>query len=160
MDINITLVLQMLVFVAFVWFTMRSVWPPLVRAMEDRQEKIAAGLSAAERGHKELELAQCRAKEKFRQAKAEAAEVIEYAHNRAAMLIDEAKSAAKLEAQRQIQFAREQLAQEVYRAKEILRQQVATLAIAAAEKILMREIDKEKNTLLVDKMLQEFCDVS
>lgn len=159
MDINITLILQMLVFAVFVWFTMRFVWPPLMQAMEKRQEQIASGLAAAERGKKELELAQYRVKEEFRQAKTEAAGIIEHAHRRAGMLIDEAKATAKLEAQKQIMLGQEQLSQEIYRAKELLRQQVAELAVTAAEKILLREVDKKTNTAFVDNMLRELNNV-
>ncbi|KTC94622.1 F0F1 ATP synthase subunit B [Legionella erythra] len=155
MDINLTLIIQMLVFAAFVWFTMKFVWPPLAKALEERQDKIADGLSAAERGRKELELAQHRVRDELKHAKAQANEIIEKANRRANQLIEEAKEAAKLEAQKQAKLAHDQLLQEVNHAKEGLRKQVAQLAIAGAEKILMKEIDEQANSKLLDKLIEE-----
>ncbi|KTD45852.1 H+-transporting ATP synthase chain b [Legionella rubrilucens] len=155
MDINLTLIIQMLVFAAFVWFTMKFVWPPLAKALEERQDKIADGLSAAERGRKELELAQHRVRDELKHAKAQANEIIEKANRRANQLIEEAKESAKLEAQKQAKLAHDQLLQEVNHAKEGLRKQVAQLAIAGAEKILMKEIDEQANSKLLDKLIEE-----
>lgn len=155
MDINLTLVVQMLVFLAFVWFTMKFVWPPLSKAMEERQDKIAEGLSAAERGRKELELAQHRVKDELKHAKAQASDIVEKANRRAAQMIEDAKEDAKLEAQKQAKIAQEQLLQEVNRAKEGLRKQVAQLAVAGAEKILNREIDTKTNAALLDNLIEE-----
>ncbi|KTD62439.1 F0F1 ATP synthase subunit B [Legionella shakespearei] len=155
MDINLTLVVQMLVFAAFVLFTMKLVWPPLAKALEERQEKIADGLSAAERGRRELELAQHRVKDDLKQAKAQSADIIDKANKRASQIIEEAKEAAKREAQIQAKLAHEQLAQQVNHAKEELRKQVATLAISGAEKILMREVDAKANSALLDNLIEE-----
>ena len=155
MDINLTLVVQMLVFAAFVWFTMKFVWPPLSKAMEERQDKIADGLSAAERGRKELELAQYRVKDDLKQAKAQAAEIVDKATRRAAQLIEEAKEEAKQEAQKQAKIAHEQLQQEINRAKDGLRKQVAQLAVAGAEKILKHNIDVKANSALLDNLIEE-----
>lgn len=150
-----TLVVQMLVFAAFVWFTMRFVWPPLARAMEERQEKIADGLSAAERGRRELELSQHRARDAIKQAKSQAAEIVEQANRRASQILETAKGDAKLEMQRQEKLAKEQIAQERMRAREALRAQVAGLAIAGAEKILAREVDAKANSALLDNLIEE-----
>ena len=155
MDINVTLVIQMLVFAVFVWFTMKFVWPPLAKALEERQDKIADGLAAAERGRRELELAHHRAKDEMKQAKTQAAEIIEKATRRAAQLVEEAKDEARHEALQLSKIAQEQIAQEVNRAKDTLRKQVATLAIAGAEKILMREIDDKANGALLDNLIEE-----
>ena len=155
MDINLTLVVQMLVFAAFVLFTMKLVWPPLAKALEERQEKIADGLSAAERGRKELELAQHRVKDELKQAKAQSADIIDKAIKRAAQIIEEAKETARREAQTQAKLAQEQLVQQVNHAKEDLRKQVATLAVCGAEKILMREIDAKANSALLDNLIEE-----
>ena len=155
MDINVTLIIQMLVFIAFVWFTMKFVWPPLSNALEERQEKIANGLAAAERGRKELELAQHRVKNELKQAKAEALEIIEKANYRAGQLLEQAKEDAKQEAQRQIKLAQEQFSQEVNCAKAALRTQLASLAVAGAEKILMREVDQKSNKALLDQLIEE-----
>ncbi|MDI1351703.1 MAG: F0F1 ATP synthase subunit B [bacterium] len=155
MDINLTLVVQMLVFAAFVVFTMKLVWPPLAKALEERQDKIADGLSAAERGRKELELAQHRVKEELKHAKAQSVDIIDKANKRASQIIDEAKEAAKREAQIQAKIAHEQLAQQVNHAKEGLRKQVANLAITGAERILMREVDAQANSALLDNLIEE-----
>lgn len=155
MDINITLVVQMLVFAAFVWFTMKFVWPPLSKALEERQEKIAQGLADAERGRRELELAQHRAKDELKKAKAQAAEIIEKANKRAGQIVDEAKDDARTEAQTLAKLASEQIAQEVNHARELLRKQVSALAVAGAEKILQREIDGKANSALIDNLIEE-----
>ncbi|KTD07679.1 F-type H+-transporting ATPase subunit b [Legionella jamestowniensis DSM 19215] len=155
LDINLTLIVQMLVFAAFVWFTMKFVWPPLAKAMEERQDKIADGLASAERGRKELELAQHRVKDELKQAKAQASDIIEKATRRAAQLVEEAKEEAKLEAQKQAKIAHEQLQQEFNRARDSLRKEVAQLAVAGAQKILMREIDEKANSELLDSLIKE-----
>ena len=145
----------MLVFLAFVWFTMKFVWPPLAKAMEERQEKIADGLSAAERGRKELELSQHRAKDELKQAKAQAAEIIDKATKRANQLVEEAKENAKIEADKETKLGREKLQQEINRVKDDLRRQVAQLAMFGAEKILKREVDKQANKDLLDSLIEE-----
>ncbi|KTC92291.1 F0F1 ATP synthase subunit B [Legionella cincinnatiensis] len=155
MEINLTLIVQMLVFAAFVLFTMKLVWPPLAKAMEERQDKIADGLASAERGRKELELAQHRVKDELKQAKIQSTDIIEKANKRAAQIIEEAKEAAKHEAQVQMKLAQEQLMQQINHAKDDLRKQVASLAITGAEKILMREVDAKANTALLDNLIEE-----
>ena len=155
MALNITLVVQMLVFAAFVWFTMRFVWPPLAKALEERQEKIADGLAAAERGQRELQLAQHRVLDDMKQAKLQAAEIIEKANRRGVQLIDEAKNDARIEAQKLSKMAEEQISQEINRAKDALRKQVSALAVLGAEKILPREIDQKANKELLDHLIEE-----
>ena len=155
MNINLTLVLQMLVFAVFVWFTMRFIWPPLMKAMEERQAKIADGLAAAERGRKELELAQHRVVDELKQAKAEAAEIIEKAHQRATQVMEQVKEDARQESQRLSKLAQEQIAIELAHAKVELRQQVAGLVVSGAEKILMREIDAQANNALINHLIEE-----
>lgn len=155
MEINLTLVVQMLVFATFVWFTMKFVWPPLSQALEERQEKIADGLSSAERGRRELELAQHRIKDEMKKAKADAADIIEKAQRRASHMIEEAKDEARIEAQRIVKMADEQIAQSINHAKEHLRKQVASLAVAGAEKILKREVDAEASNALLANLIEE-----
>ena len=155
MSINLTLIIQMLVFGVFVWFTMTFVWPPLMKALEARQAKIAEGLAAAERGQRELELAQHRVKDELKQAKVDASEIIEKAHRRAAELIDDAKDEARAEIQRAGRIAAEQLTQEINHAKEALRKQVAGLAVACAEKILKHEVNDRESLLLMDHLIEE-----
>lgn len=155
LDINFTLIIQMLVFAAFVAFTMKFVWPPLAKALEERQSKIADGLAAAERGRKELELAQHRIKDELKAAKAQASDILDKAKKQSLQLIDEAKQEAKIVAQREIKAAQEQLHQDTYRAKNALRQQVAGLAVNIAEKIIQREIDEKTNQDLLDNLIAE-----
>lgn len=154
MDINLTLVLQMLVFAAFVLFTMKFVWPPLSKALQERQDKITDGLAAAERGRRELELSQHRVKDELKQAKLAAAEIIDKANKRAAQLIEDAKHESRNETQRLAKIAQENIAQEVNRARDALQKQVAMLVIAGAEKILMHEVDAEKNSHLIDSLIE------
>lgn len=155
MDINLTLVVQMLVFAAFVWFTMKFVWPPLARAMEERQAKIADGLAQAERGRKELELAQHRAKDELKQAKADASEIIKKANWHADTIIEKAREDARSEALRQAQIAKEQLQQEINNARAALSKEVGQLAVAGAEKILGQVIDEKISSALLDKQIEE-----
>ena len=155
MGINLTLVIQMLVFATFVWFTMAFVWPPLQKALEERQNKIAEGLAAAERGRRELELAQHRVTDEMKNAKVHASEIIEKANLRAVQLIEEAKDVARQQAEHLAKVANEHIAQEVNRAKDTLRKDVGRLAVAGAEKILMREIDEARNSVLIDNLIEE-----
>ena len=155
MEINVTLIAQMVVFAAFVWFTMRFVWPPLLNALEERKDRIAEGLAAAERGRRELELAQAHAIAELKQAKVDAADIIEKAHRRALQLVEEAKHDARVEVERIQRLSAEQLAYEISRAKEALFKQVGELAIACAEKILQQQVDKAKSQLLIDQLIEE-----
>lgn len=155
MNINVTLIVQMLVFMTFVWFTMRFVWPPLAKAMEERQDKIADGLAAAERGRKELELAQRRAKDELRQAREKAQDLIEKAQKRSAEIVEVAKLEAKQQAVLQAKLMQEQLLQETNQARNQLRKEVVGLVVAGAEKILRREIDQATNANLIDAFIEE-----
>ncbi len=155
MNINLTLIAQLISFVVFVWFTMKYVWPPITRALQERQNKIADGLAAAERGHHEMELARKRATEELHEAKAQASEIIQKAEKRAAAIIDEAKDDARVEGERILVAARAQAEQEMNEAREQLRKEVGALALAGAEQILMREIDESAHRELLDKLAAE-----
>src|SRR5512134_811975 len=135
MNINLTLLAQAVTFALFIWFTIRFVWPPLLRAMETRQKTIADGLAAAERGKNELELAGKRSAEVLRDAKHQGSDIVAQAEKRAAQIIEDAKTAAKVEGDRLIAGAKAQIEQEVFQAREALRQKVAGLVVAGAEKI-------------------------
>ncbi|MCW5617669.1 MAG: F0F1 ATP synthase subunit B [Nitrosomonas sp.] len=141
MNINFTLVSQALAFSAFIWFTVKFVWPPLLRAIEERQKTIADGLAAGERGRHELELASQRASDILKEAKQQASDVILQAEKRASEIVEEAKRTAKEEGERIITGAKAEINHEIFSAKEALRQHAASLAIAGAEKILRREVD-------------------
>ncbi len=155
MDINATLIGQMITFAVFVWITMKFVWPPLMKLMEDRRQKIADGLAAAEQGHHELELARLKSKEHINEAKAEAAHIIEQANQRAHHIIEESKVQARDEGDRIVRLAEEEIDQQYISAKDQLMSQVAQMAVAGAEKILRREVDKKLNDGLVQDMMGE-----
>jgi len=150
MNINITLFAQAAVFGAFIWFTIRFVWPPLLRAIEARQKQIADGLAAAEQGKQSLETSAKQAEQAIQDARGRAAEIVEHAEKRGAQMIDEAKTAAKAEGDREKAAAKADIQQEAQRAREQLREQVAALAVAGAEKILRREVDAKAHADLLD----------
>mgnify|MGYP003399988520 FL=1 len=141
MNINFTLISQAIAFSIFIWFTVKYVWPPLLRAIEDRQKMIADGLAAGERGRHELELASQRSSDVIKEAKQRAAEIVLQAEKRATEIIEEAKNTAKEEGERIVAGAKADIEHEMFSAKEVLRQHVAELAIAGATKILRREVD-------------------
>ena len=155
MNINLTLIGQMIAFVCFVAFCMKYVWPPIIAAMQERAEKIADGLAAADRASHDLELAQEKAVERLKEAKVEAAGIVDAANKRAGQIVDEAKDAAVVESDRVKQSAHAEIEQEANRAKEQLRGQVASLALAGAEKILGSAIDQQAHAELVDKLAAE-----
>ena len=143
MNMNATLLGQAISFALFVWFCMKYVWPPLINAIEERQKKIADGLQAAERAAKDLGLAQANASDQLKEAKRTASEIIEQANKRKAQILDEAREEAQVERQNILTQAEAELEAERNRARDELRKQVATLAVAGAEKILKRSIDIE-----------------
>jgi F-type H+-transporting ATPase subunit b len=155
MNINATLLGQTIMFIMFVWFCMKFVWPPIMQALTERKKVIADGLAAGERGKHELELASRRASESMHEAKQKAAEVIVLAEKRASQIIEEAKGIAKEEGDRLVAGAKAEIDQEVNRARELLRQQVAELAVAGAEKILRREVDAKAHTELLTALKNE-----
>jgi F-type H+-transporting ATPase subunit b len=143
MNINLTLIGQLISFVVFVWFTMKFVWTPIMAALEARRKEISDGLAAAERGQHEQELAKERAKESLHQAKQQAAEIVNQAHKRANEIIEEAKNEAKAEGDRIFTAAQAEIEQEVNRSREALREKVAILVVSGAEKILQKEINAD-----------------
>ena len=155
MNVTATLLGQMITFAVLVWFIHRFLWGPLTRMMADRSKRIADGLAAAERGKKELELADKRSAETVQEGKQRSAEIIAQAEKRALQLIEEAKQAAKAEGERMIAGAKAEIAQEVSRAKETLRNQVSALAVAGAEKILSREVNAKAHAELLKTIENE-----
>jgi F-type H+-transporting ATPase subunit b len=155
MNFTFTLIAQALVFAAFIAFTIKFVWPPLLRAIETRQKTIADGLAAAEQGKRALEQSTKQADASIAQARNRATEVLAQAEKRAAQMIDEAKNAAKEEGNREKAAAKAEIAQEVTRAREQLRDQVAALAVAGAEKILQREVDAKAHADLLNSIKKQ-----
>ncbi|MEW6689312.1 MAG: F0F1 ATP synthase subunit B [Pseudomonadota bacterium] len=150
MSFNLTLIAQALVFALFIWFTVKVVWPYMLRAIESRQKTIADGLAAAEQGKKSLEVSAHQAEEAIKEARSRAADIVTQAEKRATQVIEEAKSTAKAEGDREKAAAKADIQQEVARAREQLRDQVAALAVAGAEKILRREIDAKAHSDLLE----------
>lgn len=155
MDINQTLIWQMVAFACFVFFCMKFVWPPLMAVIEERQKKIAEGLAASERGSQDLELAQERATDMLKEAKQQAAEIVEQANKRHSQVVDSAKDDAREEADRIKAGAMAELEQELNRARESLRSQVSALAISGAEKILERSINEQDHQDLLNKLAEQ-----
>lgn len=152
MDINMTLIGQTIAMIFFVWFCMKYIWPPLMGAIEERQEKIADGLAAAERGQQSLANAEEEIEKMVAEAKAQAAEILDQAHARANEIVAEGKAEGQRERERQLAAARAEIEQERHRAREELRGQVSAIAIASAEKILEREIDPDAHEELLGKL--------
>lgn len=155
MNFNFTLVGQLLAFILFVWFCMKYVWPPMLKILEEREKEIADGLNAASEGRRELEEANARKEEILGEAKKEAADLVGQANQRANQLVEEAKTSAQEEAEKIKVSAQNDIEQSAKRAREELRSEVATLAIAGAEKILNSEIDEKKNSELIDELTKE-----
>ncbi|MFO7551240.1 MAG: F0F1 ATP synthase subunit B [Haliea sp.] len=155
MNINLTLIGQVIAFFGFVWFCMKFVWPPIIAAMHEREKKIADGLAAADRASHDLELAQEKALERLKEAKHEASGIVDSANKRANQIVEEAKAAAVVEAERVKASARAEIEQETNRARETLRSQVAALSLAGAEKVLGATIDHDAHADLVNKLAAE-----
>ena len=155
MNINISLFAQAAVFAAFIWFTVKFVWPPLLRAIEARQKQIADGLAAGEQGKRSLETASKQSEQAIHDARGRAADILAQAEKRGAEMIEEAKVAAKSEGDREKAAAKADIQQEAQRAREQLREQVAALAVAGAEKILRREVDAKAHADLLNQLKKE-----
>ena len=147
-----TLLGQMITFAILIWFTVKFIWPPLMSAIEERQQKIAEGLAAADNAQKNLAQAQDKVNEELKAARSKANEIIEQAHQRANQLIDAAKSDAIAEGNRQRALAEAEIEAAANRAKEDLRKQVSVLAVSGAEKLLKREIDASAHKALIDDL--------
>ena len=155
MNLNATLIAQLVVFFILAWFTMKFVWPPIVKALDERATKIAEGLAAAERGKQSLELASKHSAETVREGKEKVVELLVQAEKQSQKIIEEAKVQARIEADKVIAGAKAEIEQEAARAKEALRERVAELAVAGAEKILRREIDAKAHADLLARIRQD-----
>jgi len=155
MNITLTLVVQAITFALFIAFTVKFVWPHMLRAIETRQKTIADGLAAAEQGKRSLETSTKQADEAIKDARNRAADIIAQAEKRGSQIVDEARNAAKEEGNREKTAAKAEIAQEVTRAREQLRDRVATLAVAGAEKILRREVDAKAHGDLLESIKRQ-----
>ena len=152
MNINATLFAQMIVFAILIWVTMKWIWPPLMSAIEERQQKIAEGLAAADRSKHRLAQAEEQVNELLREARTKATEIVTQAETRRSQIIDHAKEEAVEEGNRHKAAALAEIASASNRAREDLRKQVSALAVAGAEKLLMREIDGNAHKALLDEL--------
>ncbi len=155
MDINATLFGQTIAMIVFVWFCMKFIWPPLLAAIEERQEKIAEGLAAAEQGAERLDQAKAEADDIVADARRQASAILDQANARANEIVAEGKSDGTKERERQLAAAKAEIEQEANRAREELRGQVSAVAIAGAERILKREIDASAHDDILGKLAQE-----
>ncbi|MDO4694329.1 MAG: F0F1 ATP synthase subunit B [Eikenella sp.] len=155
MNINATLIVQIIVFAILVWFTMRFVWPPIAKALDERAGKIAEGLAAAERGKSDFEQAEKRVAELLAEGRNQVTEMVANAEKRAAQIVEEAKAQASSEAARIAAQAKADVEQETNRAREALREQVAALAVKGAEQILRSEVNAEKHAQMLGMLKQE-----
>jgi len=154
-NINATIIGQIIWFMLFIWFVAKVVWPYFQRIIAERQKIVADGLAAAEQGKLTLELSGKQAQQADRDARGRAAEVIAHAEKRAAQIIDEAKVAAQAESAREKAGAKAEIEQQVSHAREALREQVAALALAGAEKILRREVNAQAHAELLAQLKSE-----
>ena len=155
MNINLTLIMQAIAFAAFIWFTVRFIWPPLVRAVDARQKSIAEGLAAGEEGRQNLANAEKRIADMMAEAKTRSSEIIAQGEKLKSETVDAAKAEAKAEADRILTAAKAEIQQEMARARETLRDQVADLAVAGASKILKREVDAKAHADLLASIRKE-----
>lgn len=155
MNINATLFLQTIAMMIFVWFCMKFIWPPLLKAMDERREKIADGLAASDRAEKALKEANVEAEQQIAAARDKAGEIVEQANQRHSQILDQAKEDATGERQRQVAAAEAEISQAANQAREELRNAVATLAVAGAAKILEKEVDEQQHRELLDKLIAE-----
>ncbi|HTJ91791.1 MAG TPA: F0F1 ATP synthase subunit B [Pararobbsia sp.] len=155
MNLNATLLAQMVVFLILAWFTMKFVWPPLIKALDERSQKIADGLAAAEKGKAELDAANKRVDQELSQARNEGQQRIADAEKRAQVVADEIKRNAQAEAARIVAAAKADADQQIIKARESLRGEVAALAVRGAEQILKREIDANAHAQLLNQLKAE-----
>ncbi|MCS5712751.1 F0F1 ATP synthase subunit B [Candidatus Berkiella aquae] len=145
----------MITFVLFVWITKRYIWPPVIKALKDRQAKIADGLAAAEKGHMELARAKEQVLQSLKESKEQGANIILEAKKQADAILDAARQSAHEEGQRIIAQAHSELDHMVSQAKETLRKEVATIAMFGAEKVLQKSVDSNAHEQMLEKLAQE-----
>jgi F-type H+-transporting ATPase subunit b len=154
-NINATLFIQAIVFAILVWFTMRFVWPPITKALDERAEKIRDGLAAADKAKAELATANKKVDEQLAQTRNETTKLLADAEKRAAAIVDEAKKRAEEEGAKIVAAAKAEADQQSTRAREALREQVAALAVKGAEQILQREVNASVHAELLGRLKTE-----
>lgn len=155
MNINATLLGQMIAFILFIWMTKRFIWPHIMGAIETREKTIADGLAAAERGARDLELAKDEVEKLLKDARSQASDILNQANKRSSEIMDESKQQAREEGARLVAAAQAQIDQDVARAREQLRRDVAKIAVLGAGKVLGKEIDASTHADLLDKVAND-----
>ncbi len=155
MNLNATLILQSIAMMIFVWFCMKFIWPPLLKAMDERRERIAEGLAASDRAEKELAEAKVTIDAQLQEAKDKASKIVDQANQRHAQILEQAKEDAHAEKTRSVSAAEAEISQAANQAREELRGAVAALAVAGASKILEKEVDESTHRELLDKLIAE-----
>jgi len=155
MNINATLIYQSIAMLIFVWFCMKFLWPPLIKALDERRERIAEGLAASDRAEQELASAKVTVEQQINEAREKAGEIVDKAHERHTQILDQAKDDAVNERQRQVAAAEADIAQSANQAREELRSSVASIAVLGAAKILEKEVDPQTHRELLDKLIAE-----
>ena len=155
MEIDVTLIGQMITFILFVIFTMTLIWPPIMRALAARQQKIAEGLAATERAEQELENARHKAKNIIQEAKAQASGIVDQANHRAHRIVEEAQVEARTAADKIRAAAHEDIEDQYRVAQAELKAQTADLAIRCSEKLLQKNMDAAANQVLIDQLIAE-----
>lgn len=155
MNINSSLFLQAIVFAILVWFTMKYVWPPIASALDQRAQKIAEGLEAADKAKAELTMVNKRVEEELAKSRTETTVRLADADRRGQVIVTEAKARATEDANKIIASARQEAEQQTQKARDALRDQVATLAVKGAEQILRREVDANVHAELLGRLKTE-----
>jgi F-type H+-transporting ATPase subunit b len=155
MNLNSTLILNSIAMGIFVWFCMKFIWPPILKALDERREKIADGLAASDRAEKALQEAEEEAEHRVKAARDKAGQIVEQANQRHSQIVDQARDDAVAERKRQLSAAEADIDQAANQAREQLRSSVAALAVTGAARILDREIDENTHRDLLDKLISE-----
>ena len=155
MNFNATLIVQMVVFLTLVWFTMKFIWPPMTTAIEERRKKIAEGLAASDEADKALEKAQAEAAIIVQSAREQATAVREQSEKRSTQVMEETKAEASAERQRQVAAAEAEILLSTSQARESLRGSVAGLVVAGASKVIGKEIDADRHSDLIEQLIKE-----
>lgn len=152
MNINLTLIGQTIAFAIFVWFCLKFIWPPIIKALEERKTKIADGLAAAEEGRREKEKAEEEVQEILKDAREQAKDIIANAKKQAEGVVEEARNDARAEGERILKAARAEIDQKINQAREELRREVVSIALNGAEQVLMREVDAKAHSEALEKL--------
>lgn len=152
MNINLTLIGQSIAFGVFVWFCLKFIWPFILSALNERRQRIADGLAAADEGMKAREKAEAEVEQELRQVREQAKDIIANAQKRADQMVEESKTSARSEGDKLIEQAKGEIEQQINEARETLRKEVVTLALSGAEQVLMKEVDSNAHAEVLEKL--------